>query len=150
MSTDDKVNKFLSDVLSQIKDWLEQRKVKRLVMVLNSVETKEVLERWEFKIESEKGKEGDVVEKAVKDEKKIKSEIRDVIRQITASVTFLPLLDCLCSFDILIYTGRLEIFIGYWFFFCVIKIKSLFVAAIRRSRKGGGRATRASSPTPRR
>merc|ERR1712083_567892 len=53
---------------------------------------------------SEKGKDGDAVEKAVKDEKKIKSEIRDVIRQITASVTFLPLLDCLCSFDILIYT----------------------------------------------
>merc|ERR1712212_728348 len=85
VSTDEKVNKFLSDILSQIKDWLEQRKVKRLVMVLNSVETKEVLERWEFKIESEKGKDGDAVEKAVKDEKKIKSEIRDVIRQITAS-----------------------------------------------------------------
>ena len=35
---------------------------------------------------------------------KIKQEIRDVIRQITASVTFLPLLDCLCTFDVLIYT----------------------------------------------
>merc|ERR1719249_389049 len=48
--------------------------------------------------------DGKLVDEAVKDEKKIKSEIRDVIRQITASVTFLPLLDCLCSFDILIYT----------------------------------------------
>ena len=42
---------------------------------------------------------------------KIKSEIRDVIRQITASVTFLPLLDCLCSFDILIYTHRLVVMV---------------------------------------
>ena len=42
---------------------------------------------------------------AVKDEKKIKGEIRDVIRQITASVTFLLLLDCLCPLDILIYIG---------------------------------------------
>merc|ERR1712107_831593 len=72
----------------------------------NSVETKETLERWEFKIESEVGEDGKIVENAVKDEKKIRAEIRDVIRQITASVTFLPLLDCLCSFDILIYTHR--------------------------------------------
>ena len=66
--------------------------------------------RWEFKIENEtvEAKDGSktVVEEGVKDEKKIRSEIRDVIRQITASVTFLPLLDCLCSFDILIYTHR--------------------------------------------
>jgi len=105
VSTDDKVQKFLSDILAQIKDWLVQGRVKKLVVVLNSVETREVLERWEFRIESEKV-EGKVVEEAVKEEKKIRAEIRDVIRQITASVTFLPLLDCLCSFDILIYTHR--------------------------------------------
>ena len=105
VTTDDSVNKFLCDVLGQIEDWLTQRKVKKLVVVLNSVESKEVLERWEFKIENETI-DGKLVDEAVKDEKKIKSEIRDVIRQITASVTFLPLLDCLCSFDILIYTHR--------------------------------------------
>ena len=104
MSTEPEVNKFLESVLSQIKDWLELQKIKKLVVVLKSVETKETLERWEFKIESEKEDGGKVVEKAEKDEKKIKAEIRDVIRQITASVTFLPLLDCLCSFDILIYS----------------------------------------------
>merc|ERR1712106_548451 len=69
-------------------------------------ESKEVLERWEFKIENETDEGGKVVEESVKDDKKIKSEIRDVIRQITASATFLPLLDCLCSFDILIYTHQ--------------------------------------------
>ena len=106
VSTDPEVNKFLENVLSQIKDWLEMRKIKKLVMVLNSVETKETLERWEFKIENEVGEDGKAVDNAVKDEKKIKGEIRDVIRQIVASVTFLPLLDCLCSFDILIYTHR--------------------------------------------
>ena len=104
VSTEPEVNKFLENVLSQIKDWLEQRKIKKLVVVLKNVETKETLERWEFQIESEKEKDGKEVEKAEKDEKKIKAEIRDVIRQITASVTFLPLLDCLCSFDILVYS----------------------------------------------
>lgn len=110
VSTDDAVNKFMKDVLDQIQDWLLQRKVKKLVIVLTSVETKEVLEKWEFLVECETtvGNDGvkTVVEEGDKDEKKIKNEIRDVIRQITASVTFLPLLDCLCSFDILIYTHK--------------------------------------------
>jgi len=120
VSTDQKVKDFLTAVLKQIKEWLMERKVRRLVVVLTSVETKEVLERWEFKVENEK--EGDQSngentnpnpnkaekfrETSKKDEKQIKQEIRDVIRQITASVTFLPLLDCICSFDILIYTHK--------------------------------------------
>lgn len=30
----------------------------------------------------------------------------DVLRQITASVAFLPMLESRCSFDVLVYTGR--------------------------------------------
>ena len=33
--------------------WLNERKVKKLVVVLTNVDTKEVLERWEFKVEYE-------------------------------------------------------------------------------------------------
>ena len=112
ISTDEKVNAFLKSVLSQIKDWLEQRQVHKLVVVLASVETKETLERWEFNVEYEmdENKENssgnNYKNKTEKDEKKIKQEIREVIRQITASVTFLPLLDCICSFDVLIYTQK--------------------------------------------
>lgn len=36
--------------------------------------------------------------------KEIRSEIGSIIRQITASVTFLPLLDQACAFDLLVYT----------------------------------------------
>eukprot|EP00095_Tigriopus_kingsejongensis_P003647 maker-scaffold2352_size16672-snap-gene-0.7 protein:Tk03647 transcript:maker-scaffold2352_size16672-snap-gene-0.7-mRNA-1 annotation:"mitotic spindle assembly checkpoint protein mad2a" len=107
VSTEEKVNHYLDQILPQIESWLNDRKVKKLVVVLSSVETKEVLERWEFKImyETDEGKEN-LAETSTKDEKKIKAEIQDVIRQITASVTFLPLLDCPCSFDILIYTKK--------------------------------------------
>ena len=35
---------------------------------------------------------------------KSKKEIREVLKQIASSVAYLPLLDCLCSFDIQIYT----------------------------------------------
>ena len=95
-----------------IQDWLEERKVRKLVMVLASVETKETLERWEFNVEYEadgddkenlsSNKNKNYRDKTDKDEKKIKQEIREVMRQITASVTFLPLLDCICSFDVLV------------------------------------------------
>ncbi len=81
--------------------------MKRLVLILTSVDTNETIERWEFNVEYEQdGSGGEFVDSSSKDEKKIKLEIRDVIRQITASVTFLPLIDCLCSFDILIYTKK--------------------------------------------
>ncbi len=36
-----------------VQDWLEDRKVKRLVLILTSVDTQETLERWEFNVEYE-------------------------------------------------------------------------------------------------
>ena len=76
VSEDAKVTEFLKNVLGQIevrvehircKDgtpmllfqgWLNERKVKKLVVVLTNVDTKEVLERWEFKVEYETEEEG--------------------------------------------------------------------------------------------
>ncbi|XP_071455289.1 mitotic spindle assembly checkpoint protein MAD2A [Hetaerina americana] len=105
ISSDDGIKKFLDAVLDQIKEWLVQKKVNKLTMVITSVNTKEVLERWDFcvKYEGTVGSDGapEVGNKPLKD---IQKEIQDVIRQITASVTYLPLLDCICSFDLLIYT----------------------------------------------
>ncbi|TMW41037.1 hypothetical protein DOY81_013883 [Sarcophaga bullata] len=39
-----------------------------------------------------------------KELKRIQNEIRDVMRQISATVTYLPLLDCICTFDVMIHT----------------------------------------------
>ena len=41
-----------------------------------------------------------------KSEKDIMNEIQAIIRQITASVTFLPLLQDACTFDLLVYTDN--------------------------------------------
>merc|ERR1711953_713806 len=78
VSSDAKVNHFLDSVLSQIQDWLEARKVRKLVVVLANVETKETLERWEFNVEyeTEENKENlnstnGLKNKTDKDEKKI-------------------------------------------------------------------------------
>lgn len=38
-----------------------------------------------------------------KTEKEIQEEIRSLFRQITASVTFLPMLDSRCTFNVLVY-----------------------------------------------
>lgn len=44
--------------------------------------------------------------KSEKSEKEIVQEIQAIMRQITASVTFLPLLDEPCFFDLLIYADK--------------------------------------------
>jgi hypothetical protein len=43
---------------------------------------------------------------ATKPKKEIMSEIQAIIRQITASVSFLPLLEEQCAFDLLVYTDK--------------------------------------------
>lgn len=77
-------------------------------MIIKNVHTKETLESWDFKVQNEGGdddKNGDPKNPtSTKELKRIQQEIRDVMRQISATVSYLPLLDCICSFDILIYT----------------------------------------------
>jgi len=97
MSTDEKITSFLNTVLGQIQEWLLQRKVRKITLVITNVNTKEVLEKWDFKVDYENQKlnsdsninvdpsEGII---GTKDMKTIQKEIREVIRQITGSVLF--------------------------------------------------------------
>lgn len=66
-------------------------------------ESGKTLERWVFDVRAEKAAaDGAPVE--ARPEKELTAEIQAIIRQITASVTFLPLLDEPCAFDLLVYT----------------------------------------------
>lgn len=80
------------------------RTVNKVALVITNVKTLEVVERWDFKVEYEGDVKDGVEQTSEKPLKQIKNEIRDVLKQIASSVAYLPLLDCLCSFDILIYT----------------------------------------------
>ncbi|KAK6110949.1 Uncharacterized protein BM_BM14041 [Brugia malayi] len=101
------LQQYLTPLLEQVKYWLENKKLRKLVVVISNIQTKDILERWQFDIETDAVIQQDSENSTKqKDEKKIKQEIADVIRQITASVTFLPLLEAPCSFDVLIYTGK--------------------------------------------
>jgi mitotic spindle assembly checkpoint protein MAD2 len=98
MSTDPQIVNFFNVVLSQIQEWLIQKKVRKVTMVISNVNTKEVLEKWDFKVDYEtemsNGKgDGNSSEIGTKDIKTIQKEIREVIRQITGrSICFFILL----------------------------------------------------------
>ncbi|GAB6025671.1 MAD2 mitotic arrest deficient-like 1 [Chamberlinius hualienensis] len=101
----EKVAQYLREVLTQVKEWLLKKMIKRVVLLITNPVTKENLERWDFipKCEATDSESGEVGEKEIKD---INNEIRAVIRQITASVTFLPLLEGPCAFDVMLYIDK--------------------------------------------
>ncbi|NXJ01980.1 MD2L1 protein, partial [Psophia crepitans] len=105
VTTDPELKNYLNNVVEQMKEWLYKCIVQRLVVVISSIENNEVLERWQFDIECDKTAKDDSAPRE-KSQKAIQDEIRSVIRQITATVTFLPLLETACAFDLLIYTDK--------------------------------------------
>ena len=120
-STDQGLLTYLNTVVSQMGTWLLHGNLQRLVVVVTGIDSEEILERWQFNVICEEGKRnplssrGDenimyntqtTTKKTQKSIKEIHNEIQAIIRQITASVTFLPLLDEPCSFDLLVYTSN--------------------------------------------
>jgi len=105
VANDKSVNDFLKPCISQLEIWLSTRVARTVVVVIMEADTKEVLERWQFDVCNEEGDAAGSNGTATssKPEKKIRQEIADVIRQITASVSFLPLLENKCTFDVLMY-----------------------------------------------
>lgn len=110
MTTNEGLKSFLTSILDQIQDWICENRMRKISLIISNTSTKEVLERWDFNIDYECDENGSAVGngKTVgkKDLKLIQKEIRDVLRQISASISFLPLLDCLCSFDLHVYTNQ--------------------------------------------
>ncbi|KAK2192395.1 hypothetical protein NP493_30g02012 [Ridgeia piscesae] len=105
VTADDELNNYLNSVVNQVREWLYNMTVQKLVIVIKCADTNEVLERWQFNVECDKTVTEDSAP-GEKSEDDIKKEISAVIRQITASVTFLPLLESACVFDILVYTDK--------------------------------------------
>lgn len=115
-SSDEGLLKYLSQVMSQVKAWLLSGDVQRLVVIVSGVDSGETLERWQFNVSLEGNEDVENIKpnqnhtpgnkSGTKTMKEIHGEIQAIIRQITASVTFLPLLNEPCSFDLLVYTKK--------------------------------------------
>ncbi|CAG8669428.1 10649_t:CDS:2, partial [Dentiscutata heterogama] len=106
MTLDDNVKLYLKRLASQLETWLMAGKIDKLVLAIVSCETRETLERWQFDIEVIEDKAQDSSTKKDKSYDEIQKEIQGIIRQITASVSFLPVLEDKCTFSILAYTDK--------------------------------------------
>ncbi len=100
MANEEGLVSYIQNITRQLESWLLNGAVQKLVLVVKGVETGDTLERWVFNCEATGSDENAKSEKAIKE---ITSEIQAIVRQITASVTFLPLLNEPCSFDLLVY-----------------------------------------------
>ncbi|KAJ3178460.1 Mitotic spindle checkpoint component mad2 [Geranomyces variabilis] len=125
------VQAYLSTILSQLDKWIVAKKISTLVLVISSKNTREVLERWSFDVQLENSSvtnEKEPTTTAAKPtsslpspppapsrtEKQTTQEIAAVMRQITASVTFLPMLDEPCTFNVLAYTEKDAVVPAEW------------------------------------
>ncbi|KAA8894053.1 DNA-binding protein [Sphaerosporella brunnea] len=102
VTNDDQVKAYIRKIMSQLSKWMLGGKISKLVVVITSKETGENLERWQFDVQL-LGKAATAAKSKIKTEKEIQEEIQSLFRQITASVTFLPMLDGRCSFNVLVY-----------------------------------------------
>merc|ERR1719440_2175093 len=81
--------------------------VRKMVVMVASRLSGDTLERWAFDVKvNEKAVSAGEVQQTQAELVRQQKDIQAIIRQITASVTFLPLLDEPCSFDLLIYTDK--------------------------------------------
>ncbi|KAI9789130.1 MAG: Mitotic spindle checkpoint component mad2 [Peltula sp. TS41687] len=124
VSSDDQVKAYIKKIMSQLNKWMVAGKISKLVIVITNKETGDHVERWQFdvqmlgkasKTKSEGAPEDEnaapelvslpltVQPPPEKSEKEIQDEIQAIFRQITASVTFLPMLDGNCTFNVLVY-----------------------------------------------
>mmetsp|Transcript_52550 Transcript_52550/g.139981 ORF Transcript_52550/g.139981 Transcript_52550/m.139981 type:complete len:226 (-) Transcript_52550:278-955(-) len=105
VTKDKDLQAYIGEVLVQLKSWMVQSQVRKFVMVIVSQVTGATLERWTFALQVTSEAAGkDEVPQTQADVVTCQKEIQAVIRQITASVTFLPLLEDSCTFDLLVFT----------------------------------------------
>ncbi|KAF1837669.1 mitotic spindle checkpoint component mad2 [Decorospora gaudefroyi] len=119
VTADDQVKAYIKKIMGQLKEWMYGSKISKLVVVITSKETGEHVERWQFDVQifgknakTKSSKQAADQENSAPDateapeektETEIQAEIQSIFRQITASVTFLPMLDGNCTFNVLVY-----------------------------------------------
>lgn len=115
VSTDDDVKRYIKRIMKQLHSWMGAGRINKLIVCIVSKETADTMERWQFDIDIVQSSgplpntstavgQADSDGSLPKDEKEVTKEIQSLIRQITASVTFLPELTGRATFNVLVYT----------------------------------------------
>ncbi|KAM9928307.1 hypothetical protein OXX59_001916 [Metschnikowia pulcherrima] len=101
VSADDEVKAYIRKIMDQVKKWIYGGRLSKLVVVIINKATTESFERWEFSLDTSEDGE----KETPKSRPEIQREIQAIIRQITASVSYLPFLkDDEYTFNVLVYT----------------------------------------------
>lgn len=105
VSADDDVKEYINKIMLQVKKWVYGRKIGKLVVVIISKSTAEVVERWEFNIEILHDKDDTEENENEKPKEESQREIQMIIRQITSLVSYLPVLQVdEYTFNVLVHT----------------------------------------------
>ncbi|EDO17643.1 hypothetical protein Kpol_1004p17 [Vanderwaltozyma polyspora DSM 70294] len=101
---DDDLKQYIRQILSQVHRWLLGGKCNKIVLCIVDRDEGDIVERWSFDIDHYQKDEGKEHEDVPLQE--TQKQIRALIRQITASVTFLPELEDEgnYTFNVLAYT----------------------------------------------
>ncbi|ODV62359.1 spindle checkpoint protein MAD2 [Ascoidea rubescens DSM 1968] len=116
ISTDEEVKAYIRRILSQLNKWIYNGKINKLIVAIIDKTNDEPVERWEFDVEIFNNKNLDQemdepmpdkehVNNTNKSKEEIQQEIQAIIRQITASITFLPVLEGPHTFNVLVYAN---------------------------------------------
>lgn len=82
------LTKYIGELLSQVGKWIAIDGIKEVVLVIGEEDSREILERWQFKVDLVAD-----LPNYQKTQKEIEKEIQALMKQIAASVTFLPLIE---------------------------------------------------------
>lgn len=106
VTCDDDIKNYIRNIMSQLHKWVVGGKMSKLVVAIISKETGEVVERWQFDVEIlHSSNSEEQLPETDKPLEVVQAEIQAIIRQITASVTFLPCLETDgYTFNVLVYT----------------------------------------------
>lgn len=107
-TNDEELKAYIRVILLQVHKWLIGRKCNKLVLCIVDKDEGEVVERWSFDVHHfcKDDNADDEKSSEVVDPSETQNQIRALIRQITASVTFLPELanEGNYTFNVLAYT----------------------------------------------
>lgn len=108
-TSDDELKSYIRKILIQVHKWMSGEKCSKVVICIVNKEDGEVVERWAFdiiKLSEMSADDNSAVPNGNISAEKTQQQIRALIRQITASVTFLPELDGegRYTFNVLAYT----------------------------------------------
>ncbi|KAI0348542.1 mitotic spindle checkpoint protein MAD2 [Trametopsis cervina] len=97
---------YLEKILSQMNKWLLTGSITQIVLAIISKNSRVTMERWVFDINLVEQPANASAPAPVKPESEIQAEIRNILKQIVSTVTFLPVIDEPTVFNILAYTSE--------------------------------------------